>query len=150
MGLDPSQRLQVLEQIVILRQSRGQFYRIVVAALRHPCNGLERRIRHGEETSATKNTNLDLLDLLVIRRRNTVQVCSNLSSKICRGDESTKNIPRKNIGIRGSVILDIVVRDVDVLKTKWQMCCRDGTNTPIGLATKHLLLVVGRWRIMLP
>ena len=91
------------------------------------------------------STNLDLLDLLVIRWRHTVQVRRDLRAQIRRSDERAQDVLRQNIGVRGSIILDVVVGHVDVLQTQGKVRRRDRAHAPVGLAAEHRLLVVRGW-----
>lgn len=101
LGLDPSQGFKILEQEVVTRKLRWEFDAVVVPALRDP------------------DDSLDLLHLLVVRRRSTIQVGGYLCTQVCRCDERAKDVLRQNIGERRSVVLDIIVGDVDVLQTQW-------------------------------
>lgn len=91
LSLDPSQRLEVLEKVVVFGQLRRKLHTIVTSALRCPCYSL------------------DLLDLLVVRRRDSVEEARNLGSKVGSRDERSKDVLRKNIGERACIILDIVI-----------------------------------------
>jgi hypothetical protein len=64
----------------------------------------------------SRETHLDFLDLFVVWRRDTVQESSNLSSKVRRGNEGAQDVLGQNIGVGRSIILDIIVRHVDVLQ----------------------------------
>jgi len=126
LSLDPPQGLEVLQEVIFLRQLGGQLHTIVVSTLRDPRNSL------------------DLLDLFVVRRGDTVHKCGNLGAEIRSRDERSEDILWKDVGEGTCVILDVVVGDVDVLQTKRQMCRGDRADTPVRLAAEHLLLVVGR------
>jgi len=63
--------------------------------------------------------------------------------KICRSDECLQNVLWQHIGIQSNVDLDIVIGYIDMLETEWKMRSRDGMDTPIRFAAKHLLFIVG-------
>ena len=78
--LDPTQRLQVLEEEVIAWELCRQLNTVIVPTLRNPYD------------------RLDLLDLLVVRRGHAIQVGSDLCPEIRSGDERAQNILREDVG----------------------------------------------------
>jgi len=124
LSLDPTQRFQILQQVVVLWKLLRQFDGVVVPTLRDPNNGL------------------DFLDLLAVRRRYAVEVCGNLGAKIGVDDKSTQDVLWEDIGKRTCFVLDVVVRDVNVLQSQSKVGGGNGSYTPIRLATEYLLLVI--------
>ena len=126
LSLDPSKGFEILQEVIVLRQLGGQLHTVVVSTLRDPRNGL------------------DLFDLLVVRRGDTVHERSDLGTKVRGRDERSEDVLWKDISEGSCIVLDIIVGDMDILKTKRQVGCGDRTDSPVGLAAEHLLFVVGR------
>lgn len=126
LSLDPTQRLQLFQQKVRFRQPGRQLDGIVASTLRNP------------------DDSLDLLDPLVIRRRRPVEVSGNLGTQVGIDDERLQDVLGHDVGQATSVVLDIVVADVNVIDTERQVGRRDGSDSPVRLGAKGLLLVVGR------
>ena len=97
---DPSKWFEVLEEEVVFGELGWQLNTVVATSLRHPDDGL------------------DFFDLFVIRRRDTIQVRCRLGAEIGGGDESAEDVLRKDVGVRGRVVLDIIVRNIDMLQTE--------------------------------
>ena len=126
LGLDPSKGFEILQEVIILRQLAGQLHAVVVSALRNPRNGF------------------DLLHLLIVRRGDTVHEGSNLGAEVRSRDECSEDVLWKDVSEGSCVVLDVIVGNVNVLEAKRQMRRGDRANSPVRLATEHLLLVVGR------
>lgn len=103
-----------------------QFNSVVASPLRDPHNSL------------------DLLDLLVIGGRRPVQVSGNLSPQIGIDNKRLENVFRHDKRQATDIVLDIVVGHVNVVDTKGQVGRRNGSDSPVRLGAKRLLLVVGR------
>ncbi len=65
-----------------------------------------------------------------------------LSPQIRDGDELLEDILRQDV--RVAILLDVVRADINVVRSEVQIGRRDGSHTPLRLAAKVLLLVVGR------
>jgi hypothetical protein len=126
LGLDPTQRLEALQQEFMLRQHRRQ---------------LDGRVR---SSLGDVDDGFDLLDLGVVSGRGSVEVGSDLGSEIGVDDEGLEDVLRDDKGERASVVLDVVIGDKDMLHSEREVGRRDGSDSPVGLGREHLLLVVGR------
>lgn len=89
--LDPTKWLHILQQEFVLGQFVRQLDTIIAASLRYPDNSL------------------DLLDLLIIGRRDTIQVSSNLGSQIGIDDERLQYVLGHDVGKARRLVLDIIV-----------------------------------------
>jgi hypothetical protein len=115
--LDPPKRLETLEQEVVLRQSSGEIDTVVGSSLRDP------------------GDSLDLLDLLVVGRRRSVQVGNDLCTQIGIDNERLEDVLGHNIGEARSIVLDVVVANKDVVNSKGQVGSRDSSDPPVGLGS---------------
>ena len=95
----PAKGFKVLEQKVILRKLRRQFNAVVAASLRNPGYGLQRETESEKQDHRRSRTHLNLLHLLVVRRRDTIQECRYLGSEISSSDERAEDILGQNICI---------------------------------------------------
>lgn len=59
-----------------------------------------------------------LLDLFVVRRRGSIQIRRHLRAKISACDEGLQDIRQDDIGVWRCIVLNIVIRYVDVLETQ--------------------------------
>lgn len=91
-----------------------------------------------------RDTYPNLFDLFVVWGRDTIKVSSDLGAEVGTRDEGTENVFGYDIGEGSSVILDIVVRYVDMLQAEGKMGGGDGTNTPVGLAAEGGVSVIRR------
>lgn len=97
LSLDPSEGFKVFQEEVFVGEAGWKLDAVVATTLRNP------------------HDSLNLLDLLVIRRGNTIQEGGNLGAQICGCNEGAEYIFGKDIGEGAGVVFDIIVRDVDVL-----------------------------------
>ena len=111
LSLDPSERLETLEKELVLGKKGGKLDGGVGSSLRNVNDGL------------------DLLDLRVVGWRRSVEVGSDLSSKIGVDDEGSEDVLGDNEGEGSGVVLDVVVRDEDVLNSKGKVGRRDSSNS---------------------
>lgn len=109
--LDPSERLESLEKELVLRKESGKLNGGVGSSL-------------GDVDDC-----LDLLDLGVVGRRGSVEVGGDLGSKIGVDNEGSEDILGDDEGEGAGVVLDIVVRNKDVLDTEGKVGCRDGSDS---------------------
>ena len=125
-GVDDAQRLQLAE-VLVLRQLMRQRRVTRVPDLRH----------HDDA--------LDLLDLLVVRRRRPVEVAGHLHAQVGDRDEPPEDVLRDDVGVV-LVLADVVRRDVDVVGSCAEVRRRDRSRPPLGLRREGLLLEVRRRR----
>ena len=104
-----------------------QFHTVVATSLRRPGNSL------------------DLLHLLIVGWRDTIQESSDLGTKVGGGDEGAQDVLWQDVGVRQRIVLDIVIGNIDVLQTEREVRGRDSADTPVGFAAENLLLVVRSW-----
>jgi len=114
LSLDPSEGLESLEKELVLGKKSGKLDGGVGSSLRDVNDGL------------------DLLDLRVVGWRRSVEVGSDLSSKIGVDDEGFEDVLGNDEGEGSSVVLDVVVRDEDVLDSEGKVRRRDGSNSEGG------------------
>ena len=122
LGVNPAKGLE-LTQVLVLWQSLGHVDSLMRAPLRWHDNAP------------------NLLDLTIVRRRDAVEVATNLRAQIGDGDELLEDILGQNVGV--AVLLNIIRAHVDVVGAKVEIGRGDGTHSPLRLTTEMLLLVVG-------
>ncbi len=88
LSLDPTQKLEVFQQEIVFWQLLRKLDTVVTSTLRNPCDGLH-VLNENRENEYRSYRYLNLLDLIIIWRRDTVKVGSNLCAKIRRRNEST-------------------------------------------------------------
>mmetsp|Transcript_39335 Transcript_39335/g.83813 ORF Transcript_39335/g.83813 Transcript_39335/m.83813 type:complete len:1257 (-) Transcript_39335:3240-7010(-) len=120
LGVDPAEGLQV-PQMVVVRQLRRQGHASVVAHL-------------GNHHHAS-----DLLHLRIVRRRNTVEVCRDLSSEVRNADEGLQDVLGHDV--RVARFSDVLTVHVEVVCSQVERGRRDGSNSPLRAGGEGLLLV---------
>eukprot|EP00958_Prasinococcus_capsulatus_P015981 scaffold1754_cov355-Prasinococcus_capsulatus_cf.AAC.3 len=123
--MDPAQRLQVLE-VLVLGQLLGEHNKLVRAALR----------RHHYAP--------DLLDLRVVRRGHAIQIARDLGAQVGDADELLEHVLGKDVCV--TRLLDVVRVDVDVVHAQVQIRRGDGAHPPVRLGREDSLLVGARGR----
>lgn len=87
---------------------------------------------------------LDLDDSRVVRRDGSEEVSSDGRPEVGRAHEGLEQVLGEDEG--REVILDVVVRHVDVLETEGDVRRRNRSDPPVGLGREDLLLIRRRGR----
>mmetsp|Transcript_3094 Transcript_3094/g.10259 ORF Transcript_3094/g.10259 Transcript_3094/m.10259 type:complete len:235 (-) Transcript_3094:6239-6943(-) len=125
LGVQPPERLQVFE-VIVLRQR-----------LRHVHPGVVPPLRRHHDAS-------NFLHLRVIRRRHAVHVPRDLRPEIRDGDKLLQHVFRQHV--RVPALFDVVAVDVDVIHAQVQVRRADRAHAPVRLRTERRLLVRRRRR----
>ena len=91
LGFNPPERFEIFQEEVFTGEAGWKLNVIVATTLRDPYDGL------------------DLLDLFIVRRRNTVQEGSDLGAQICGCNKGAQDVFGKDVGKGAGIVFDIIV-----------------------------------------
>ena len=117
--VDPAQRLQALQQVVLWQRLR-QLHALAAAHLRR------------------QHDHTHLLDARVLRQRDAVQQSADLHAQVADGDELAHQVQRQHV----RVVALQTGRRRQLLHTQRQVARRDRARAPVSAGGEGLLLVL--------